>query len=121
MGVDQRITELERDNQTLKRRVGELNVQLMRKSAEASEASETLRRWRLELELLADQKGHNLCWARIPRLLKATVGHTGEYPDPENVSPEEFAQGCVVYHGDLFGKCGIKLVVAKEGSSKDAS
>ena len=91
----------------------ELNISLMRKSAEASEAKEELKRLKLEWEIVADQKGHNLCWASIARALKATIGHTGKYPDPENCSPEQFAQGCVAYHGDLYPNCGVGLSVIK--------
>lgn len=101
-----RVRELENRNR-------ELNIALMRKSAEASEVSETLKRWRTELEILSDQKGHNLCWAGIPRLLKATIGHTGKYPDLENVSGEQFAHGCAFYHKDLFPDCGVRLEVIK--------
>lgn len=96
----------------------ELNVELMRKSAEASEAREELKRCRLEWEIVADQKGHNLCWAAVARALKATIGHTGRYPDPENVSGEEFAHGCVHYHGDIFPDCGIRLEVVKLDQNK---
>lgn len=89
--------------QKVKTRNEELVVDLMRKSAEASEAQEQLKRWRTELETLADQKGHNLCWAGVPRLLKNTIGHTGKYPDPEKVTREEFELGCRAYQDDVFG------------------
>jgi len=87
----------------LKVRLGQMAVDLMRKSAEASEAQEKLKRWQTELEVLADQKGHNLCWAGVPRLLKNTIGHTGKYPDSENVTREEFEIGCRAYQDDIFG------------------
>ncbi|MBI3274359.1 MAG: hypothetical protein HYZ69_04410 [Candidatus Colwellbacteria bacterium] len=95
-------------------RAGQLAVEVMRKSAEASEAKEELERCKLEWRIVADQKGHNPCHAAVSKALKRTIGYTGIYPDPDNVSPEEFAQGCVVYHGDIFGECGVKLVVVKE-------
>ena len=91
------------ETQKLRKRNEELVVDLMRKSAEASEAEETLKRWRTELEIVAEQKGHNLCWMWIPRLLKATLGHTGKYPDPDNVTREEFELGCRAYQDDIFG------------------
>jgi hypothetical protein len=97
----------------LEERNKQLNVELMRKSAEASEAKEILKRWRTELGILADQKGHNLCHIGIPKLLKATLGYHGTYPDPENITAEEFARGCVAYHRDLFGNCGVGLTVLK--------
>lgn len=87
----------------LKVRLGQMAVDLMRKSAEASEAQETLKRWRTELEILADQKGHNLCWTGVPRLLKNTLGYTGKYPDLENINREEFEIGCRAYQDDIFG------------------
>jgi len=87
----------------MKIRLGQMAVDLMRKSAEASEAQEKLKRWQTELEILADQKGHNLCWAGVPGLLKNTIGHTGKYPDPENVTREEFEIGCRAYQDDIFG------------------
>ncbi len=102
--VDDRTAQWRQQIEALQRENERLNLALMRKSAEASEAQETLKRWRLELELLAEQKGHNLCWMWIPRLLKATLGHTGKYPDPEGVTREDFAAGCVAYQEDLFGK-----------------
>jgi hypothetical protein len=88
--------------QALKERNKELVADLMRKSAEASEAQEKLKQWRTELETLADQKGHNLCWVGIPKLLKNTIGYTGKYPDAEGVTREEFESGCAVYIKDLF-------------------
>ena len=97
----------------LKTKNDELNLALMRKSAEASEAREKNIRCETELRIFADQTGHNLCWASIARLLKNTVGHTGKYPDPDNVSGEQFAQGCVAYHGDLFPDCEHRLEVVK--------
>lgn len=90
-----------------------LNIDLMRKSAEASEAQEELKRIKLEWELVADRKGHNLCHEAIGRALKLTIGHTGKYPDPENVTPEQFAQGCVQYHQDIFPDGGVKLEVVR--------
>ncbi|MBI4158508.1 MAG: hypothetical protein HY505_02740 [Candidatus Yanofskybacteria bacterium] len=94
---------LRQEISALKIRLGQLTVDLMRKSTEASEAQETLKRWRAELEILADQKGHNLCWVGVPRLLKNTIGHIGKYPDPENVTRDEFEFGCKVYQDDIFG------------------
>jgi len=98
--------EIERFQQEIerfKKRNTELTIELMRKSTEASEAQETLKRWRTELEILADQKGHNLCWAGVSRLLKNTIGHTGKYPDSENVTRDEFELGCRAYRDDIFG------------------
>jgi hypothetical protein len=87
----------------LKVRLGQMTIALMRKSAEASAAWETLKRWQTELEILADQKGHNLCWVGVPRLLKNTIGLIGKYPDTENVTREEFELGCRAYQDDIFG------------------
>ena len=98
-----RVDQLELELAEVKKRNEELVVEIMRKSAKLSEASETLKRWRTELEIVAEQKGHNLCWAWIPRLLKATLGHTGKYPDLEKVTREEFKLGCKAYQDDLFG------------------
>lgn len=103
LNLMRRIERLELELVEVKKRNEELVVEIMRKSAKLSEASETLKRWRTELEIIAEQKGHNLCWAWVPRLLKATIGHTGKYPDPEKVTREEFKLGCKVYQDDLFG------------------
>ncbi len=84
----------------------ELVSELMRQSAELSEAKEKLKRWQTELEILADQKGHNLCWVGIPKLLKNTIGYTGVYPDTQGVIREEFRTGCDIYIDDIFGKSG---------------
>lgn len=94
---------LEEELSQIKIRAGQLVVDLMRKSAQLSEAEEKLKRWQTELEIMADQKGHNLCWAGVPRLLKNTIGHTDKYPDPENVTREEFEIGCRAYQDDIFG------------------
>ncbi len=98
-----RISRLETQIFGLRQRNKELVIELMRKSAEASEAQETLKRWRTELEVVAEQKGHNLCWMWIPRLLKNTLGYTGKYPDPDTVTREEFELGCKAYQDDIFG------------------
>jgi len=88
--------------QRLQKRNEELVQDVMRQSAKVSEAEETLKRWRTELEIVAEQTGHNLCWIWIPRLLKATIGYTGKYPDPEKVTREEFELGCRAYQDDIF-------------------
>lgn len=98
----EQLDDLEMRLMVLDQRNKELVIDLMRKSAEASEAQEQLKRWRTELEIVAEQKGHNLCWMWIPRLLKATLGHTGKYPDPEKVTRAEFELGCRTYQDDLF-------------------
>ena len=102
--ISQEVVQMRNKLMALEIRNKEMVVELMRKSAQLSEAEETLKRWRTELEIVAEQKGHNLCWMWIPRLLKATLGHTGKYPDPENVTREEFAQGCLAYQDDIFCK-----------------
>lgn len=102
-GRVEQLDDLEMRLMVLEQRNRELVVDLMHKSAEASEAREQLRRWRTELEILADQRGHNLCWAGVPRLLKNTIGHTGKYPDPEKVTREEFELGCRAYQDNIFG------------------
>lgn len=95
--------ELQFEIERLWKRNEELVIDVMRQSARASEAEETLKRWRTELEIVAEQKGHNLCWIWIPSLLKATIGHTGKYPDPQKVTRAEFEFGCKVYQDDIFG------------------
>ena len=107
--TDDRIDELKNRIKVLEDSNKELNIVLMRKSAEASEAQETLKRWRTEIEVLRDQRGHNLCHMGIPRLLKVTLGDSAPYPDPENITAEQFAAGCIEYHKSLFGDCGIEL------------
>lgn len=89
----------------------ELNIKLMRTMAKLSDAEDIIRRWRAELEIVASKDGHNLCHLWIPLLLKSTLGHSGNFPDPDNVSGEEFAHGCVHYHKDIFPDCGFRLKV----------
>ena len=72
----------------LRKRNEELVADNMHKSAEISRLREELKRIKTELEIFAGQKGHNLCWADAPRMLKATIGHTGKYPDSDNVTRE---------------------------------
>lgn len=114
-GKVEQIDDLELRLMVLEQRNRELVVDLMRKSAKLSEAEETLKRWRTELEIVAEQKGHNLCWMWIPRLLKATLSHTGKYPDPETVTREEFELGCRAYQDDIFGP---KVVIPEDIKNK---
>ncbi|MBX4190329.1 hypothetical protein KW791_03495 [Candidatus Parcubacteria bacterium] len=86
--------------EALKKRNAELNIALMKKSAQLSDAEDTLKHWRTELEIVASKTGHNLCWIWIPLLLKVTLGHTGNWPNPETVTEEEFKAGC-----DEFRQC----------------
>lgn len=115
VGTTEDIDDLEMRMMALEQRNKELVVELMKKSAQLSEAKEKLKRWQTELEILADQKGHDLCWVGVPKLLKNTLGHTGKYPDPENVTREEFGAGCVAYVEDLFGS---KVVIPEKLKNK---
>ena len=114
-GRVEQIDDLELTLMIYEQRSKELNIKLMRTMAELSDAQDTLKRWRAELEIVASKSDHNGCHIWIPDLLKRTLGHTGNFLDPENMTPEQFAEGCIVYHGDRFGNCGVKLVVIKEG------
>ncbi len=91
----------------------ELNIALMRKSADLSDASDTVIRWRAELEIVATKTGHNLCWIWIPLLLKQTLGHTGNWPDPENVNEEQFKAGCDDFRDCVFHKRTMSLMPPK--------
>lgn len=93
----------------LEQRNGELVVDLMRDSAKLSEAEEKLKRWRTELEIVAEQKGHNLCHTWIPNLLKNTLGYTGNFPDPGRMTKTEFKMGCKFYQDDIFGPDTVPL------------
>lgn len=95
--------ELEQENVKFRKRNKQLVIKLMRQSAKLSEAEEKLKRWKTELEIVAEQKGHNLCQIWIPRLLKNTLGRTGKFPNLEGVTREEFALGCEAYQDDIFG------------------
>jgi len=99
----------------LEKRCQELNLALMRKSAEASEATEDLKRIKMEWEIAVEQSGHNLCHKAILTAIKFTLGHTGNYPDPDNITGEEFAHGCVDYQSGLFPDCPFRLKVIKTG------
>ena len=103
IGTVEQIDDLEMRIMALEQRNRKLVEDLMRKSAEASAARETLKHWQTELEILVDQKGHNLCWVGVPRLLENTIGHTDKYPNTENVTREEFEIGCRAYQDYVFG------------------
>lgn len=107
------LDDLRAEMERLKSQKRDLNIALMRKSAEFSDVDETLRRWRTELEIVASKGGHNSCHIWIPELLKKTIGHTGNFLDPENMTSEQFAEGCVAFHKDRFGDCGVRLQVIK--------
>ncbi len=96
-----------------RKRNKELVVDLMCKSAELSDASDIVKRWRTELEIVASKTGHNLCWIWIPLLLKQTLGHTGNWPDPEQVSEEEFKAGCDDFRDCVFHKRTMSLIPPK--------
>lgn len=98
---------------SLKLEKSDLNIAWMRTSAELSDAQDALKRCLTELEIVASKGGHNACHIWIPELLKKTLGHTGNFLDPENMSPEQFAEGCVVFHKDRFGDCGVRLQIIK--------
>lgn len=91
----------------------DLNIKLMRTMAKLSDAEDTLKRWRTELEVVASKGGHNLCHIWIPELLKRTLGHTGNFPDPEKLTKEEFKLGCKFYQDDIFGPDKIPLCSGK--------
>lgn len=90
---EMRLMESERD----------LNIKLMRTMAKLSDAEDMLKRWQAELEIVASKGGHNLCHIWIPDLLKRTLGHTGNFPDPDGMTKEEFKLGCKFYQDDIFG------------------
>lgn len=115
---DWQLEDLSSEIIRLRERNEALNADLVQKSADLSEAKEELTRWRTELQILADQTGHNLCWMAVAHALKNTIGYTGKYPNLENITPEEFAQGCVHYHRDIFGECGVRLQVIREKENK---
>lgn len=105
-----RIDALEKSNQALERETlelrtkkDELNIQLMRTMAKLSDAEDTVKRWRTELEIVTSKSGHNLCHIWIPELLKRTLGYVGNFPDPEKMTKEEFKIGCRFYQDDIFG------------------
>ena len=97
----------------LRQRNDDLNLELAKKSSLLGDAEDKLKRWQAELEIVASKKGHNLCHDLVPRLLKNTIGHTGNFPDPENISPEQFAKGCIAYHADLFPDRDIRLLAIR--------
>jgi hypothetical protein len=88
---------------TLRARHEEINIKRMLISAELSEARETLREWKIEIERVADQRGHNLCFIDLPRLFDRTIGYRGGYPDFAGVTRPEFEAGCRAYQDQLFG------------------
>ena len=102
------VRSLEAKIKKLERRNRELNVTLMRVLAKWSDSDDTLRRWRTELEIVAGKGSHNLCHIWIPDLLKRTLGHTGNFPDPEGMTEDEFRQGCDAYRQDIFAAIRAK-------------
>lgn len=99
---------LEQKNAELKARKDELNLKLMNTKALLSDAGDTVKRWRTELEIVASKEGHNLCHIWIPDLLKRTLGHTGNFPDPDGMTEEEFRQGCEEYRTCIFAAIRAK-------------
>ena len=88
---------------SLRKRLLEVNIARMQASAEASEAREQIREWAIEIERVADQKGHNLCFIDLPRLFRKTIGDRGGYPDFNGITRPEFEAGCRAYQDQLFG------------------
>ena len=102
-GFVEQIDYLEERVMALEQRNRELNIKLMRTLAQLSDAEDTLKRWRAELEIVASKGNHNLCHIWIPGLLRNTIGHTGGFPDLEGTTREEFDQGCKAFQDDIFG------------------
>lgn len=108
--VRRRTEDLKRRNKELEIRNKELNIKLMKAMAQLSDAKDTLRRWQAELEIVASKDGHNLCHIWIPDLLKRTLGHTGNFLDPDGMTEEEFKQGCDDYRSCIYTATRIKQV-----------
>src|SRR3989338_1270422 len=108
MDLQEYARTLESRVSTLETRNSELVADLMRKSAQLSDAEDTIKRWQAELEIVASKTGHNLCHIWIPDLLKKTLGHTGGFPDPENMTREEFEYGCKIYQDVIFSAIRAK-------------
>src|SRR3989344_1669205 len=99
----ERIAELGAQLDSLKQRNQELVLELMQRSKEASEAREELIRFRSEIDICADQHGHNLCWWDAVNILRNARGGRLEEPyfgvPPEN----EFLLGCIGFRASLSG------------------
>jgi len=111
--VSRELDQVSRRLSQTKRRNKELNNKLMKTLAELSDAQDTIKRWQVELEIVASKTSPNLCHIWIPDLLKRTLGHTGEFPDSEGMTEEEFRQGC-----DEYRKCIFAAIRANKKPSK---
>jgi len=106
--LKKKILELEKRNR-------ELVAEAVKKSTQLIDAEDRLRRWTVELESLASKKGHGLCHVWIPILLKNTIGHTGNFPDPDKITREEFELGCKIYQDEIFGP---KFIIPEDVKNK---
>src|SRR3989338_924801 len=99
--------------ESAEKRSRELNIKLMTTMAELSDAQDTLKRWRAELEIVASKSSHNLCHIWIPNLLKNTLGYTGSFPNPDGMTEDEFRQGCDDYRSCIFAAIRSKAEQVK--------
>lgn len=108
-----RVEDIDDSEMRLMESEGDLNIKLMRMMAKLSDAEDTLKRWRAELEIVASKADHNLCHIWIPELLKRTLGHTGNFPDTGKLTKEQFKHGCKFYQDDIFGPDKVPLCSGK--------
>lgn len=84
--------------ESLRKRNRELVIEIVRRSAEASEAREEVRRLLGIIQTHKDQTGHNLCFMNDINLWrKAFKDSSIEYPHDTIPPEEEFEPGCEVW------------------------
>src|SRR3989338_8122320 len=108
-----RVEDIDDSEMRLMESEKDLNIKLMRTMAKLSDAEDALKRWRAELEIVASKGGHNLCHIWITEILKRTLGHTGNFPDPKKLTKEQFKLSCKFYQDDIFGLDKVPLCSGK--------
>lgn len=98
-------TDLEKGAPAVFERNYRLIEDLMRTSADLSEAREEAKRLRLEIEVHRDQTGHNKCWMNDWRLHQSLKdGKLSALPDPSKIPLAEMLLGCSTYCPSLEKK-----------------
>jgi len=99
---------------SLKKRLEEHVIELMERSAEASEWKEEAKRLRTAIEIHRDQTGHNICWINDEKLWAALGDGKSAYPRSNMPTQEEFLVGCRAYIKSRFKDIPAKKKDAKK-------
>ena len=101
--IDRFLEQLKDEVAALRTRNEQLAVEVMERSAEASEAREEVRRLREAIVTHRDQTGHNMCWLNDHKLWAVLGDDKSPTLAEMRMPPEgEFLTGCRAYYASRF-------------------